>query len=273
MPGFFARMGHANRVYASKLPEFLMTHPVTNSRIADSQGRADAYPYRQRADDLRYHLTRAALRVLQAGDPREAVRTFEGTLRDGRFRNEDAEHYGLALALARAKRYAEAGKQLDQLMATHPNQTEFLVSKARIEGEQKHYQPAIAMLRQALERAPGDFAMILTLSELMIEAEQAEAAYQLLRTEIDRGNHSARLYKVIADAAGQSGRIPLAHGYMAEYYYENGTLEPAILQLEIALRDRTLDDFDAARLQSRLRDFREEKEASEKDHRTAKRGE
>ncbi len=273
MPGFFARMGHANRVYASKLPEFLMTHPVTNSRIADSQGRADAYPYKQRADDLRYHLTRAALRARQDQDPFEAIRTFEGTLRDGRFRNRDAESYGLALALTRAKRPAEAAEILDQLLAAHPQQTEFVVTKARIEGEQKRYGPAIETLSQALQRSPGDLALTLTLGDLLIDAGQTDSAYQLLRTQLDISTGQAPLYKALARAAGESGRTPLAHGYMAEYYYENGSLEPAILQLEIALRDRTLNDFDAARLESRLDSLREEKAATEKDRRTARRGE
>jgi predicted Zn-dependent protease len=62
MPAFFERMGRANQLYATKVPVFLRTHPVTTSRIADATGRAEQYPYRHRPDSLGYLLTRAALR-------------------------------------------------------------------------------------------------------------------------------------------------------------------------------------------------------------------
>ena len=108
MPGFFGRMERATRLYASNVPEFLRTHPVSTSRIADSMTRADSYPYRQYPDNIRYHLLRARLRARAANNPNEAVQGFRQTIQDGRYRNEAAEHYGLALALMRTKDYAAA---------------------------------------------------------------------------------------------------------------------------------------------------------------------
>jgi predicted Zn-dependent protease len=270
MPGFFARMGHANRIYASKLPEYLMTHPVTNARIADSQGRAETYPYRQRPEDLRYHLTRAALRARDESDPLAAIRIFEGTLRDGRFRNEQAERYGLALALYRAKRYAAAAEILDQLIADRPQQVEFLVSKARVDGAQGQYQRAIAALRAALARSPGNLPLSLTLADLLVAADEPRPAYDMLRELLDRGLDEVSLYRAAARAAGESGLTALAHGHMAEYRYASGDLDAAILQLEIALREPELSDFETARLQSRLRDLRIEQAASESGRRAGR---
>ena len=74
MATFFDRLGKANRVYASKLPEFLMTHPVTTSRTADALGRAEQFPYRQTPDSLRYQLARANLMQRRIPQPEDAIR-------------------------------------------------------------------------------------------------------------------------------------------------------------------------------------------------------
>jgi predicted Zn-dependent protease len=50
MPVFFERLQQASRYYGAGAPEFLRTHPVTASRIADTRGRAETYPYRQVPD-------------------------------------------------------------------------------------------------------------------------------------------------------------------------------------------------------------------------------
>ena len=94
MPSFFSRMGKANRVYATKLPEFLQTHPVSTSRTADALGRADKYPYRQSPEDIRYHLVRMELTQRRISRAEDAERELTLMLEDGRYRNEAAIRYG-----------------------------------------------------------------------------------------------------------------------------------------------------------------------------------
>ena len=111
MPSFFDRMGKANRIYASKLPEFLMTHPVTTSRTADALGRAEQFAYRQAPEDLRYQLARINLVQRQMDRPEEAVRELGLMLEDGRFRNEAALRF--RLALGRAVQSGEGSEAMD----------------------------------------------------------------------------------------------------------------------------------------------------------------
>ena len=98
-------MAKANRVYASKLPESLLTHPVTSTRTADALGRAEQYVYRQTPDDIRYHLARINLLQRQIEQPDQAARELTLMLEDGRYRNEAAVRYGIALAMLRARRF------------------------------------------------------------------------------------------------------------------------------------------------------------------------
>jgi beta-barrel assembly-enhancing protease len=100
MAGFFERLSKESRTQENNAPEFLRTHPANTSRIADAVARAEPYGHHQRPDSLRFHLTRADLRQRSFRRADQAVEPFRKTLKEGRFANETAEHYGLALALA-----------------------------------------------------------------------------------------------------------------------------------------------------------------------------
>ena len=81
MPTFFEKLDTASRYY-SRPPEFLSTHPVTTSRIADSRGRAEQYPYKQFADSVSFGLTRAKLRVLTTNNPARLLASYDAELKE-----------------------------------------------------------------------------------------------------------------------------------------------------------------------------------------------
>ncbi len=258
MPTFFARMGRANRAYATRLPEFLRTHPVTNSRIADSLGRAEAYPYRQREDSLRYLLVRAALREMDFHDADDAVTHFRAALRDGRYRNRDAARYGLALALRRARAFDEAARELDALLEAHPDTLEFIVTAALVEMDRGRRKAAIARLQKAAARLPFSYPLHITLAELYLRARQPEAAYRELKAlQRDHGDKT-RVYRLLARAAADLGRPAESHQFLATYHYLSGSLEAARRQLRIALAQKGLDDYQRARIESQLQRVEEE---------------
>ena len=58
MPSMFGRLMRQYR-YDQKPPEFLLTHPVSESRIADTTNRAEQYAQGGTQDSLRYQLMRA----------------------------------------------------------------------------------------------------------------------------------------------------------------------------------------------------------------------
>ncbi len=258
MPSFFQRMGRATQAQASTLPEYLRTHPVTTNRIADSLNRAEQYGYRQRVDDLRFQMLRAALRGREQDDPQVAVRMFERTLHDGRYRSEDAERFGYVLALQRAERLAEARRELAPLLEAHPELIELRVVDARLHHDQGNAEAAFATLRGGLALHPADYALNLTLAELLLRSGRPEQAYLLLKPRISQWPDEAEPYAILARAADAIGQPAEGHEYLAQRHYLRGELKPAILQLEIALRDYELDFFDSSRLEARLRELRAE---------------
>lgn len=270
MPAFFSRMGKANRVYASKLPEFLMTHPVTTSRTADALGRAEQFAYRQNTDDLRYQLVRMELTQRQAERPDDAVRELQLMLDDGRYRNQAAVQYGIARARLRAKQPREAAALLDTLLTAHPRTVEFIVSRAQADILADNETAALARLQTAIKAAPGSYALNIALAEAALAAAQPATAERNLGAYLALHNDDPRIYQLLSRAANDLGKRAEGHAYLAEYYYLTGDAEAAVVQLDIALEQSGISFFDASRFESRRAELQREVD-DEEDKRSARR--
>jgi len=258
MPTFFARMGRANRAYGTKLPEFLRTHPVTNSRIADSLGRAEAYPYRQKEDSLRYLLARAAIREMNFQDPQDAILHFRTALKEGRYRSRSAARYGLARAFYHAQRYDRAAKEIAPLLREHPETLEFIITASLIDVERGKRREALSRLERAKARFPFSLPLRLILAELYLRTGKPRKAYDDLQKLAGTHGENTRIYRLLARAAADMGHMAESHQYLATLYYLMGGLEAARLQLQIALRQPELDDYERARIESQLEKVEDE---------------
>ena len=267
MPVFFQRMGRAGRTSGISVPEYLRTHPVTTSRISDSLARAESYPYRQVPEDIRYHLTRAALRAQQFSEPGAAVLHFESTLRDGRYRHEDSEHYGYAIALQRAGKMTEARREIDALLARNPNQLEYQVVSARLYTEAGEPRRATATLQKGLAQRPGSYPLSLTLAGSMLQTGDDAGAYKVLRGMVKSHPDDPAVFSLMARAAAGTGKAAESHAYLAEYHYGMGELDAAVRQLEIASRSDGIDFYSRSRVEARLEALRAESEALRKEAR------
>jgi len=255
MPGFFQRLAKTTRVSESEAPEFLRTHPVTTNRIADALNRARQHGQRQRPDSLRFHLARANLRQQRESNPARAVEHFAKTLEQGRYRDETAQRYGYALALLRAGRLDSARRALAPLLDAHPNQTEFLVLRAEIDRRAGRPEKAVRELKGPVGLAPGNWPLNQAYGEALLAASRPADALTALERFAAIRPGIAPIYELMADAAGKSGQRAQTYRYRAEYLYHTNELEPAIRQLQLALR---LDDIDfhlASKIQVRLREL------------------
>lgn len=264
MPGFFERLSKASRLYESSAPEYLRTHPMSTSRTADALGRAEAYGHKQRPDDLRFHLVRANLRQRGYTNPEKAIEHFRSTLKSGRYRSEHAERYGLALALARGGGLGEARALAADLLAAHPNIAELIVLDAELDRRTGKASDGIAKLRTAAGLRPENLPLRIAYAEALLAAGKPGQALETLEDIARRVPPRAPLYRLLSDAAGKSGRRATSHLYRAEQLYAMGDLEPAIRQLEIALRQRDADFHEASRIEVRLEALREEEKELKK---------
>ncbi|HYN78717.1 MAG TPA: M48 family metalloprotease, partial [Lamprocystis sp. (in: g-proteobacteria)] len=258
MAGFFEKLSKSSRVYESGAPEFLRTHPVNSSRIGDALGRADSYGARQRADSLHFMLARARLRERAYDRPEKALEGFKASLREGRYGNETAERYGYALALLRAGQFASAKAESDKLLAAHPSLAEFIVLDAQLDVKLGTTDQALNHLKQAVALFPGNWALRTAYAQTLLAAGQPKQAMTELKTVSRQRPGNAMIYELLSQAAIKSGDKAATYRYQAEKLYAEGDLEPAIKQLEFALRQRDLRYQDAAQIQVLVDSWKEE---------------
>ncbi len=264
MPGFFEKLSKASRVYENNAPEFLRTHPVNSNRIGDALGRADEYGARQRADSLRFLLARARLRERAYDRPEKSLESFKASLREGRYLNETAERYGYALALLRSGRLDEAKTESAKLLSAQPSLAEFIVLDAQLDLKQDRSAQALEHLKQALTLASGDWALRSAYAEALMAAGQPRQAMAELKTVVRTRPGNTTLYDLLTQAAIKSGDKAATHRYRAERLYTEGDLEPAIKQLEFALRQPGLGYQDSAQIQVLVDAWKEEERDQKK---------
>lgn len=265
MAGFFERLAKTARIQDSSAPEMLRTHPVTTDRISDALSRAEDYGHRQQPDSLSFHLTRADLRQRSYRRPEQAIEHFRATLREGRHANLTAERYGYALALARDGQLAAARKISKALRDAHPRQGELVALDAKLAQRSGASAEALSALRAAFHRATSSLPLRLAYAEALIDAGEPSQALELLEPASRTNANDPQLFALLAQAAIKANDQAATYRYRAEHHYSLGELEPAIRQLEVALRQGNLSYHDASRLQARLDELKAEKKIIEDD--------
>ena len=147
MPVFFQRLQQSSRYYGRNIPEFLRTHPVTASRIADTLGRAEKYPYRQFPNSFIYELSKAKLRVLTAETPKSAIEFFTSRLDRGTSEQRAVTQYGLALAFLAKIQYKKAHDILQNLFEKYPESSRIANAMGRTITKSGKFEESIEFLR------------------------------------------------------------------------------------------------------------------------------
>lgn len=234
MPEMFEIMMRQNRIQGGQPPEYLSTHPLTQSRIADTRNRASQYPDKEHEDTLEYHLVRARLQVHYSQSPQQAVEVFQAYI-DGRGEMaEPTAHYGLAVAHLRADQPAQAESILRDLLDETPGRITYQVTLAEAQMKNGKVDEAIALMQSALHRNPGNYPILYQLAAAQYEAGHAQQAADLYTQLTNQYPDSVDLWQKLADAEGQARNIVGVHRARAEYYILMGDLEAARRQLQEA---------------------------------------
>ncbi|MFZ0468030.1 MAG: M48 family metalloprotease [Thiogranum sp.] len=262
MPSFFERLQQSTRLYGNNVPEFLSTHPVTTDRIAESMSRAESYGHGKELDTLEFRLIRARLRVLESDDPSQALKLFQADA--AKPDAGPAQHYGLALAYWRNNDYAAAKKQLQALMKKDPDRKIYRTTMARLELDSGQPDAALKLFSGTLKLYPGDLVVGQYYTSALIQTGQAvEAREQALKMLRNPRARTAEMYELWAKAASVAGPPWETNLASAEAYSIYGNLRLAIDQLNKALQHKDLSDYDQARIEARLKEFKQQLKARE----------
>jgi predicted Zn-dependent protease len=251
-PEMFERMLAASRyTSASRIPEFLRTHPLSEKRIADTRNRAMQYPRRIRPVSLEYQLMRARVAVSMARSPDEAVAEFRARL-EGNPLSDEATTYGLVLALTAAGRADEAALTLDGIWSGDQSRIPYVIADAEIDIARGKAKRAAEKLGRRLQLSPGNHPLTMAYALALQQAGQAHVAEAVLNNQAKRRPNDPGLWYQLAEIQGLSGNIIGLHQSRAEYFILTGSLDAAQRQLEYALKLASGDFTTSSKIGERL---------------------
>src|SRR5690606_26573750 len=238
--------------YGRRPPEFLLTHPVSESRVADAYNRAMQYPRKPQADNPEYQLMRARIRAASEETPQQAIRRFKGEL-DGDTQSRYASRYGLTLAYLLAHEDDNAREALAPLLEQEPDRLTYQIMASDIEVAAGNYQDGIATLEALLERHPDSHPARIRYAQALMNAGQYPRPAEVLERHSRQRPNDDYVWYLLAEVNGLAGNILGVHEARAEYFILNGIFDRAQIQLRNALKHAEGNHYRTAILQERIK--------------------
>jgi len=262
MAEFFEKMGRKSRAMGEGPPEYLRTHPVSSSRIAEARNRAQNMSVPEPSDGRNFYLVQARLRAMTAKTPDEALEWFND--RKGRAEISQAENdaifYGSAIAYQEKGEYDEARKLLQSLIDREYH-IAYELQMADLDLEAGRDNKAIDKLAGLYQSFPGNHAISMQYSESLLKSQkpqQAETAAVVLRQQLLTHPNDPMLYELYARSANIAGDSIRAKEAIAESYYLRGSIHEAAMQLQVLSNSSDLDYYQRARITARIDELRME---------------
>lgn len=261
MPIFFERLQQSSRYYGQGVPEFLRTHPVSASRISDTRGRSNKYPYKQYPDSQGYLLTKAKLRVITATNKKLALNYFKNREHLGTKAQQAIARYGIALILLDSQNYLAAETIFQQLAKQYPEQPHYIYALAKTAFEALHYKRALKLFEQGLNHFPTNNALKIEYISTLLKIKKPNKAKVILQSLPYQMKQQPLYFELLAQTYAALQQPSESHRYLAEYYYAVGQTKSAILQINLAKKAKDINFYLQAILNERLNFFiNEEKE-------------
>ncbi|MBD2838281.1 M48 family metallopeptidase [Pseudomonas sp. JM0905a] len=257
MPRMFERLMRQYR-YDAKPPEFLLTHPVTENRIADTRNRAEQLPPGGVENSLRYQLMRARVQLMFEETPGIAAKRFRAMLDEDP--KLDAARYGLAIAQIKGGQLNQARDNLAPLLAKAPNEIVYNLGQVDLDITANRLAEAQQRVDRLLAQYPNNYPLKQMRSDLLLKQNKPKDAEKVLDGLLKSRPNDPDVWYQVAEVRGLAGNTIGLHQARAEYFALVGDFDQAIEQLGFAKR-RAGSNFPlAARIDARQQELIQEQQ-------------
>ncbi|WP_207061929.1 M48 family metalloprotease [Motiliproteus sp. SC1-56] len=254
MPKMFGHMQRQIGRAGRNAPEFLLTHPVTEARVADALNRSEQLPSEGKTDSLEYQLIQTRVKIHLAKNLGATYARYRAAVRQ--FPTEPT-YYGLALSAIRNNHFEEAREAIDWLLEQSPDRMIYRIAEFEYWLATRQGKKALPALAKLLEVYPGNHALTMLFAQTLTQQGHPNQAVELLRAHSRRYPQDMELWYTLAEAEGLANNILGVHLARAEYYLLKGAVRRAENHLEVALKLPELSQHDRLRIEQRLKDAKQ----------------
>lgn len=261
MSRMFERMQSTYR-FTSRPPEFLLTHPLSETRISDARNQARDFfssdpkgASRKWPDQLEYQLVRMRTKHHFSNNAKADVFNYREKLKAQPA--DPALQYGLALALSKTNEHDQALALMRGLKSKISSRIFYHASLAELLIAAQELDSAQSLLREQLALYPDNFPLAMLYAQALIADEQYISAESVLESQSKLRPKDTHVWFLLAETAGLASNVTGVHLARAEYFYLHGALHRAIQHLEYAQRlVRKSNPVLETKLAQRIQDLR-----------------
>jgi predicted Zn-dependent protease len=224
-----------SRYKGNRPPEFLLTHPVTERRVADTRARTISVKTRHYPESSDYFIMQARAAVIMQNDAKYSVSYFKQKL-DANTLQKKAAKYGLALAYSKLGDYKKTSQILTSLLSQDPLNRLLVYSDIENDLLAKNYKSALNKLDYQLKLNRKNYPLQSLLAETLWQSKQYKESARVLSKLSNQRKEDPAIWYKLAEVRGLAGDISGVHKARAEYFILIGAFERAKKQLILAAK-------------------------------------
>mgnify|MGYP000722387235 CR=1 FL=1 len=246
MPEMFNHLLDIQRLQGATPPEFLLTHPTSSARIADTENRAEHLtPRKKIKQSIDFSIIKARLEVKLAQNNKTSLNQFRAQAKASPSAHNQ---FRLALAYAQNRKNKEALALLKKLPNKWQQHLLVKLSKAEIYSADRQHQAAVKLLKQLNRVYPKHFAVQMVLAKTLLLAGEAKQSIKYLTQVTSYAPDTVDAWYLLAEAYGLSGEKNRLHRARIEYFLLIGQVDAARKQVNYARRERSITKNDSYKL-------------------------
>lgn len=257
----FEILRRKNSINTSSLQlEYLRTHPLDNTRIAEAKNRASSSKGSGRySPNIDFSIFKARLAVMTTRDRTLTERNFKARLTTGNEPTKIGAAYALALLSTQQQHNAEARQYLDSLEGRHDDNLFVQLLTAELLFNEGRRAEAAELLGLLTSIYPESFAVVQMQFEQLIDSSRlSEARQRMLEYIRSTAKPDNIAWRELANIEQRLGNESASHEALANYFSNLNNSFRAREQLQLAIRNVRKGSNDELRIKARLREFKEE---------------
>ena len=235
MGQMFENMAKIRKLAGDNPPEFLLTHPVTSSRISDAFNAADQIEFTGgKKNTINFEFIKGKLKARYISTtPQGSIRYFK-KLYDDNPNNENKYSYISALKLNGL--YKEALFLIEELLQKYPKNLILNITKSEIYLAAQELNLAEAQIERVLNISPENYPASIVQANILSSKKEGIKAEEILRNLLIKKNRDPALWMKLSEIQRSGKNIVGYHLSRGEYYLLLGDFENALNQFQFALR-------------------------------------
>ena len=234
MGEMFENMAKVRKLAGDNPPEFLLTHPITSSRVSDAFNAADQIEFTGgKKNTINFEFIKGRLKArYNSLSPQAAVRYFEKLYKDI---PTNENKYAYIMALQSNGQTDQALNVMNDMLKKFPKnlilnttKSEILLSGNRLSLAQKN-------IEQVLNISPRNYPASIIKAKILSSKKEFIKAEEILRDLLIGKNRDPGLWMQLSEVQRAGKNIVGYHLSRGEYYLLIGEFDNALNQFQFAL--------------------------------------